>query len=77
MLERKGYNILDSLERHRQRVARETFADDNLDAANIIRRAPMTLVEQLLPEIWELQRLKLAVLREIYAHASQRSEHKI
>lgn len=47
MLEGKGDNVLDPLKGYRLGVAWKAFADENFDAAKIITRTPMALVEKL------------------------------
>ncbi len=64
MLEGKGSHILDTLDGHGERVSRKALADNQLDATNVVGRAPVTLVEQLLVEARELERLKIAILCE-------------
>lgn len=53
MLEREGNNILDTLDRDGERVSKETFTDDNLDATQIIGRTPVILLKQLATERWK------------------------
>jgi hypothetical protein len=55
MLERKSNNILDTLQRHREGIAREALADDDLDAAGVVARGPVTLTEKLRLERWKLE----------------------
>lgn len=45
MLERECHNILDSLDWHGKRVPWEALADNNLDAAEVISRAPVVLLK--------------------------------
>ena len=43
MLEREGDGILHPLDGNRQRISGEAFADDNLDPADLVCGAPVTL----------------------------------
>lgn len=74
MLKRECHNILDSLKGHRRRVTGETFADDNLDAADIIRCAPVIVLEQLLSKYWEPHGFGFAALGQIYKSSGQSSK---
>lgn len=65
MLEREGYNVLDSFNRHCERISWETLADNNLDTPDLVCRAPVTLPEQLAPELGEFENLKVTVLSEL------------
>lgn len=65
MLERECHDILDSLQGHRWRVAREGLADDNLDAADIIRWAPVAVLEKLLSKGWEPEGFSFTVLGKL------------
>lgn len=64
VLKRKGNNVPDPFNRHREGVTREALTDDNLDAAKIVRGTPVVLLEQLLTKVGEFQGLEIAVLRE-------------
>jgi hypothetical protein len=66
MLKGKRHNVLDPLYRHGERVPREAFADDDLDAANIIAGVPMVLIQQLATEVRKPEALKFARLRELF-----------
>lgn len=50
MLEGESDNVLDSFDGNCERVPWETFANDHLDAAQVITRVPMVLAENLLSE---------------------------
>lgn len=50
MLKGECHNVLDSLNGIGLRVSRKAFADDKLDTAKIVRRAPVALLEQLMTE---------------------------
>lgn len=55
MLERECHNVLDTLERHRWRIARKAFADDDLDSTDIVARIPVLLIHEVLLERWKLE----------------------
>lgn len=65
MLEGECNNVLDAFDGHGQRVSREAFADDDLDAAEIIRRAPVALLKELGTEARELEALEITVLGKV------------
>jgi hypothetical protein len=67
VLEGEGDDVLDPLDRHRRGVSREAFADDNLDAAEVVARVPVVLLQELLSKRRKLQWFELAVLREVWA----------
>lgn len=66
MLKGECDNILDPLHGQRERVAREAFTDDNLDAAEVVGGMPVILSKKLLTKTWEFQRLEVSVLRDTY-----------
>lgn len=53
------------MDRVGRRVSRETLADDDLDATDVVARAPVVLVEQLAAERREFEGLELALLRHL------------
>lgn len=66
MLERKGDDVLDPFDGHGQGVAREAFADDKFDSAEVIGRTPVILLEEFLLKDGEFESLQFAVLGKIY-----------
>jgi hypothetical protein len=75
MLKGERNNILDPLHGQRQRVAREAFANHNLDAAKVVGGMPVILSKKLLAKAWEPQRLEVSVLRDTYGSSSAYAYH--
>ena len=65
MLERKRHNILDSFKRHRLRVSGEALAQHNLDSTELVGRAPIVLVQQLLSKGGKSESLEITILRKV------------
>jgi hypothetical protein len=65
MLEGEGHDVLDSLDRGGQRVSGKALADDNLNAANVVSRPPVVLVQQFAAKVRKSQTLELACLCEL------------
>jgi hypothetical protein len=55
VLKGENHDVFDSLDRSRERVSRESLADDDLDAANVITRVPVALEQQLATKLGESQ----------------------
>lgn len=66
MLKGECNDILDSFDRDGQGVSRETFAYDDLDAAQLVGRAPVVLAKQFATERRKLELFQLAILREFW-----------
>ena len=64
MLERKCYDILESLIWHRKRLSRVAFADDDFDATEIIGWTPIALVQELSLKAREIKGLKFPASRQ-------------
>lgn len=66
MLERKCDDILDSFDWNGQRVSREALANDDFNSPNLIRRAPVALLEHFATKLGESKGFKVSVLRKFY-----------
>lgn len=53
VLEGKGRHILHSLDRNRHGPPRKALADDELDAAKVVRWAPPSLLQDVVQKHWE------------------------
>lgn len=65
MLKRKRHDILDPFDRNGQRISREPFANDDLDPAYFIRRAPVALSKHFAAEWGEPKGFEVTILGEI------------
>lgn len=73
MLKRKRDDIFESLVRHRKRLSRVAFADDDFDATEIIGWTPVALVQELSLEAREIKRLEFPTSRQFYLNISRRT----
>jgi hypothetical protein len=65
MLERKGHEVLDPLERRRKRVSQEALADDNPNTVHLIDGIPEALAEDLVSKSRESEWKTLAILGKV------------
>ena len=66
MLEREGDGILHPLDGNRQRISGKTFADDNLDPADLVCGAPVTLAEKFASKGGEFQGFEVTIFGKIF-----------
>ena len=66
MLKREGDGIFNPLDGNCQRISRETFADDNLDPADLVCGAPVTLAEKFASKGGEFQGFEVTIFGKIF-----------
>lgn len=72
MLERKCYEIFESLIWHRERLSGVAFANDDFDATEIIGWTPIALVQELSLKSREIKGLKFPASRQFCVNFSMR-----
>lgn len=71
MLKGECNQVFDSFNGNRGRIARKSFADDDLDAAHVVCGTPVALLQQLASEGRKLEVLELAISVEIETEADE------
>lgn len=65
VLESKGCHIFHSLDRNRHGATRESLADDELDAAEVVRWAPPSLLQDVVQKYREPQGVEISIFGEV------------